>query len=103
MRAGGGGGRKHVRRGVWGAALALSVGLWGASAGTARASCDQLRADIVTMDSTSSGEPGYLALRAELAALYDKLCRGAAAGTDPEFWYDRDGNALGPTTGPRPA
>src|SRR5581483_5964170 len=58
---------------------------------------------IVTMDSTSSGEPGYLALRAELAALYDKLCRGAAAGTDPEFWYDRDGNALGPTTGPRPA
>ena len=65
-----------MRRGSWGAALALSVGVWAASAGGARASCDQLRADIVTMDATSSGEPGYLALRAELSALYDKLCRG---------------------------
>src|SRR5438477_2877079 len=69
----------------------------------ALANCDQLRADIVRLDATSSQRPGYLQLRAQLDALYGRLCSVATPQRGQEFWYDLEGNNLGVAGGARPA
>src|SRR5204863_9166113 len=61
------------------------------------------RADIVRLDATSSQRPGYFALRAQLDALYGRLCSVATPQRGQEFWYDIEGNNLGAADGARPA
>ena len=86
---------------LWGA-LALGA-LVALPLNSALANCDQLRADIANMDAKSSRQPGYLELRAQLGSLYGKLCSSTTPGRAAEFWYDLDGNNLGPAGGARPA
>src|SRR3954463_1886280 len=73
------------------------------AAAPAMANCDQLRADIARLDATSSQRPGYLQLRAQLDSLYGRLCASATPQRGAEFWYDLEGNNLGPAGGARPA
>jgi hypothetical protein len=92
-------GRGEIMRTIIGWALALA---WVGWAPQALANCDQLRGDIAKLDATSSQRPGYFQLRAQLDALYGRLCASPAPQRAQEFWYDLDGNNLGPAGGARP-
>src|SRR5262245_22270616 len=96
--------RKMVRRLPW-AILALAlliIALPSRHALADDASCADFRAKIVAMDGTSRQLPGYLQLRAQLAALYSKLCSSPSPASADEFWYSIDGKRLGPAANGRP-